>query len=291
MSKIGAALRNPELAALEVYRVYQRQVQNRGISIPDADWDTLVILDACRYDIFEQRCSIDGTLSKVISKGSHTSEFLAENFGDESFPEMVYVSATPQLRAHELEGNFHAVVPVWEDGWDESLSTVPPAAMAEATQRAHEEYPDKRIISHFLQPHYPFIGDKGREIDHGTVTGDGVREQKGDVASVWDLLEAGELSTERVREAYVENLELVLPEVEAMTGTIDGKVVVTSDHGNVFGRWGIYGHPPGMYLAGLVEVPWLELPFDHRRDVVAERTTTAEPSSDVTKQLQDLGYK
>ena len=185
LSQLNTALRNPRLAVLELNRRYQRQIRNRGLSIPDADWDTLVILDACRYDIFEQRCSIDGNLSKVTSRGSHTSEFLAENFGDESFPEIVYVSATPQLRAHEPEGNFHAVVPVWEDGWDESLSTVPPAAMAEATQRAHEEYPDKRIISHFLQPHYPFIGEQGRQIEHGTVTGDGVLQHESGGASIW----------------------------------------------------------------------------------------------------------
>ena len=223
--------------------------------------------------------------------GSHTSEFFAENFGDESFPEIVYVSATPQLRAHELEGNFHAVVPVWEDGWDESLSTVPPAAMAEATQRAHEEYPDKRVISHFLQPHYPFIGEQGRQIEHGTVTGDGVLQHESGGASIWDRLERGELTSEAVMDAYVENLDLVLPQVEDLVESIDGKVVVTSDHGNAFGRWRIFGHPPRVYLSDIVEVPWLELPYDNRREVTAGGTASVTPTDDVTERLRELGYK
>jgi len=291
ISKVKTAILNPRRAVIELNRLYQRQLRNRGINIPDADWDTLIILDACRYDVFKEHSRLNGSLSQMISQGSHTSEFLIKNFDDQSFPDMVYVSATPQIRAHELENNFHAVVPVWEDCWDDSLNTVPPKEMVEATQQAHEEYPKKRIVAHFLQPHYPFIGDLGRQIKHGTVTGDGVLKKERDAKSIWDRLEAGEISADLVWNAYIENLELVLPKVETLVGTINGKIVITSDHGNIFGKWGVYGHPPKTYLTDLVEIPWLEPTFDRRRKIIAEETTTAIPTNDVTDQLRDLGYR
>jgi len=291
ISKIKTAILNPRRAVIELNRLYQRQLRDRGISIPGADWDTLIILDACRYDVFKEHSRLNGSLSQMISQGSHTSEFLIKNFDDQSFPDMVYVSATPQIRAHELENNFHAVVPVWEDGWDDSLNTVPPKEMVEATQQAHEKYPKKRIVAHFLQPHYPFIGGLGRQIKHGTVTGDGVLKKERDAKSIWDRLEAGEISADLVWNAYIENLELVLPKVETLVGTINGKIVITSDHGNIFGKWGVYGHPPKTYLTDLVEIPWLEPTFDRRRKIIAEETTTAIPTNDVTDQLRDLGYR
>ncbi|MCO8244770.1 MULTISPECIES: hypothetical protein [unclassified Haladaptatus] len=257
----------------------------------DRDWDTLVLLDACRYDIFERSVPFDGSLSKVISRGSHTTEFLQENFGSRTFPDSVYVSATPQLRANDLGNNFHAVRHVWEDGWDDDLRTVPPETMVEATVEAHESYPNKRIISHFLQPHYPFIGDCGRKIDHGTITGGGVLTDERDFASIWELLEAGDVSREAVWNAYVENLELTIPHLERLREMIDGKIVMTSDHGNSLGRMGVYGHPQGYYLSDLVEVPWLELPYDRRREISADGTTDVTTSETVDDRLRDLGYR
>jgi len=237
-----------------------------------------------------QNCDIEGEISKIISKGSHTSEFLLKNFGERSFPDTVYVSATPQLRAHEIESNFYATVPVWEYGWDETLRTVPPEVMMNETLKAHKDYPNKKIISHFLQPHYPFIGTKGRELDHGTVTGGGVLSEEREIPSVWELLEAGKVSQKVVKEAYLENLNIVFPYIEELISNIDGKIVITSDHGNSYGKMGVYGHPPGTFLNCLVEVPWLELPFKTRRDIISERVQTIDVSGDIDQKLRDLGY-
>ncbi|MDG5776143.1 hypothetical protein VB773_02085 [Haloarculaceae archaeon H-GB2-1] len=33
------------------------------------EWDNLVILDACRYDVFEEMHTFPGTLKPIISKG------------------------------------------------------------------------------------------------------------------------------------------------------------------------------------------------------------------------------
>jgi hypothetical protein len=37
------------------------------INVFDEDWDTLVVLNACRYDMFESTSRLDGSLSSYIS--------------------------------------------------------------------------------------------------------------------------------------------------------------------------------------------------------------------------------
>ncbi|MFC7028075.1 hypothetical protein ACFQH8_12520 [Halomicroarcula sp. GCM10025710] len=91
---------NPGLAVREVNRLYHtrlgRQTGNpRGIDIFEEDWDNLLILDACRYDMFEEQHSLPGRLESRISKSSHTSEFLQSNFADRDLRDTVYVTASP----------------------------------------------------------------------------------------------------------------------------------------------------------------------------------------------------
>jgi len=99
------------------------------------------------------------------------------------------------------------------------------------------------------------------------------------------------VSAEEVWVAYIENFELVLPHIKDIATDIDGKTVITSDHGNSFGRFGVYGHPPGLYLADLVAVPWLELPYDERRPLSKGDIYSTDTTKAVKKQLRDLGYR
>ncbi|WP_231852315.1 hypothetical protein [Haloquadratum walsbyi] len=205
------------------------------------DWDNLIILDGCRYDVFEQHNTINGKLSKRKSHGSSTPEFLNGNFDNQTFHDVVYVTANPQVNIR-LDQPFHAVVNVWENSWDHHYNTVLPKPMMEATKQAYHEYPSKRIIGHFLQPHYPFIGPKGQKLaDHagGELS---YRQAQGkepnrDAPTIWDLQNDGVVSKEKVWEAYIDNLQITLPHVESLLSIFDGKTVVTSDHGNLFGEF------------------------------------------------------
>lgn len=60
-----------------------------------ADWDTLVILDACRYDMFEEINETEGELEHRYSRGSCTPDFIRENFPEGEFHDTVYVTANP----------------------------------------------------------------------------------------------------------------------------------------------------------------------------------------------------
>lgn len=274
--------------------IMRKIVGNGGIDLMAADWDNLVILDACRYDVFERYCRIDGNLKAVISPGSSTTEFVRRSFQDREFPDTVYVSGNAQLQKCGCTDNFYAFERVWIDGWDETLFTVRPDTMAEAAIAAEERFPKKRLIIHMVQPHYPFIGPKGRDIDHRGFTLDGTVEEAAKHKSIWNLLRHGEVSEVEVREAYVENLLLTLPHVEQLCDSLTGKTVVTADHGNVFGKWFQYGHPRNRFLEELVKVPWLETEHEERKRITTGDMSdhTVEPSDDSTVEdrLEALGY-
>lgn len=291
--QILSGLREPEKIVLELNRIYHRKIRGRtGIKVMDEDWDNLIILDACRYDLFEEVNTIEGELRSVISGDSSTSGFLQYNFDDETFPDTVYVSANPQVQRHEVGERFHDCIRLWEDCWDDELRTVLPEDVTERALEAHEQHPHKRLIVHYIQPHYPFIGETGRQIDHGSLNGGGVIKSKREIKSVWDQLERGTVDRGEIWKAYRENLELAIPEINRLLSGIDGKSVITSDHGNSFGRLRVYGHPGGTFLESLVKVPWLEKKKEPRRNIEAggNRSTDEDIYPDVSDRLADLGY-
>lgn len=67
-----------------------------------------------------------------------------------------------------------------------------------------------------------------------------------------------EVGEDGVRKAYEENLEIVLNHVAQLLREFRGKIVITSDHGELLGENGLYGHPWGMRHPALIEIPWLE---------------------------------
>jgi hypothetical protein len=83
------------------------------------DWDTVVILDTCRYDLFAERSTLDGRLKSRISRASATREWVWANFTGRALYDVVYVSANPNYRkvADEIGAEVHAYVDVWEDDY------------------------------------------------------------------------------------------------------------------------------------------------------------------------------
>lgn len=287
-----------------VLQPYYRHLHtNAGTDFMAEAWDNLIILDACRYDVFASHWDGPGQLESRRSPGSNTPEFLAETFGGRRFDDVVYVTANPQVNVH-VEDAFHAIVNVWETAWDTDLNTVPPAPMADATIAAYARYPDKRLIAHFVQPHYPFIGEFGRK-----ALGDQAGlELSRDLASederrtahdhIWLRLRSGRVDADTVRRAYRENLEVTIPHVHRILDVVDEPTVVTADHGNSFGtratplRVPVWGHPRGVKIPELVEVPWLEIEGATRKDIVADPGHQEDRADRavVDDRLRDLGY-
>lgn len=308
LENLVAALRNPRIFLGELYRfgvdfniAYHRRTRSeRGTRVIREDWDTLVILDACRLDMFEERNYIPGDLQQRRSLGSESWEFLHANFAGEECHNTVYVTSNPYVPKLS-DGTFHAVIDLLEDGWDPKQRTVLPETMVTAAQQAAEQYPNKRLIVHFMQPHFPFIGDAGQQLEHGGIERSAAEDEDGEDSKrhVWGSLSHGRISKAHVWEAYRENLDIVLPHVETLVESISGKSVVTADHGNLVGERTRplpvrgYGHPRGLDVPELRTVPWLVVEGEDRRSVVAEPPVEdAGPDEHVVEQRLDaLGYR
>lgn len=292
------AVRN---AVLQPY--YRRYQRPDGVNVMDENWENLIILDACRYDMFEELFEGPGKLEQRRSRGANTPEFLRRNFAGNTFHDTVYVTANPQVDVH-VANRFHDLYSVWKTDWDEELNTVHPSAMAEATVRAHETYPNKRLIAHFIQPHYPFIGSYGRsafetqagmELSKRMATGE---VAKSDHEHIWLKLRKGSVDVDVLRRAYWENLAVTLPYVYELLDQFSEPTVVTSDHGNSFGaRAGpfpttIYGHPEGVYTEDIITIPWLVVEGTSNKRIIAEPPTESVDTDGeaATNRLKDLGY-
>ena len=297
--KIG--LKHPNLAVRELNRQYYTLGTNaayntKGTEIMAEEWDILVILDACRYDMFSSLNEIDGMLESRVSRGSNTPEFLRGNFTNETHLDTVYTTANPQLQKHmkPIGVEFHEVVNVWNtDRWDSERGTVVPSEMTAACLESLETYPHKRHIFHYLQPHYPFVDTPLEQ------TGRGVIEEFG--TDIWGLKMRGELdsSKERIAAAYTANLQTALESITELIAAASGTIVVTSDHGNMIGERSRpipiteWGHPSSTYTPQLVEVPWLIVEAGDRPDIEAEQPEHERDDiadAVVTDRLTDLGY-
>lgn len=233
---------------------------NNGTYVLEEDWDYLIILDACRYDMFAEEIKswdIEGKLEQRTSRGQETVCFLQENF-NVYHDEIVYISTNPRIDKC-IKNKVHKVIPVWDFGWDKNLKTVHPEQTYKYALKAVSNYRTKRILIHFVQPHQPFIRlDKNK---WGKIGGMGYEKD----VSIWKLLQEGKLSREEVLWGYRENLKIAMPYVEKLCKLLNGKIVITADHGNAIGEKihpiipkKHYGHG-FRYIRSepLVKVPWL----------------------------------
>jgi hypothetical protein len=248
---------------------YRKLVPNKGTFVMNEDWDNLIILDACRYDLFKEVTGINSDY--IISRGSKTPEFLRENFSNRRFSDTVYVTANPMVN-RECKNCFYKVVSVWKHGWDEEIGTVLPETMVDYAVKAKEDYPDKKLIIHFVQPHNPYIKDP--EVNRGykkdVKRGENPARQ---IGNPWREVARGNLSLEVVYKAYRRNLEAVVPHAFDLAKKLKGKSVITSDHGEAFNEWAfpfpirILGHPYYVHIPALVKVPWLVFEGEVRREI------------------------
>ena len=219
---------------------YKIKGNRDGVKVMEEEWDYLIVLDACRYDMFKKANRIKGLLEKKISLGSNTPGWLKKNFNG-YYEDIVYISANPHISNYEVRGfkgtdHFWKVKNLWYYDWDNVLESVHPRRVTKSALRIIRKYHGKRFIIHYLQPHQPYI--LSPEINH-------------------DLVRRGKISIRELRRAYMENLILVLNEVEKLIDVLEGKIVITSDHGQLLGEKFELGHPAEIYFKELIEIPWL----------------------------------
>jgi len=228
-----------------------------GTNVFDREWDVLVILDACRADALREAAPDASFLTDVgtlRSVGSSSSEWLENTFLDRGeTARTAMVTGNTWTDRYLDADSFAALDEVWKYAWDDESGTVPAAAITDRAIATARECDPDRLVVHYMQPHHPFVPDP--------LAGDGGMARTGSRSSdanPWVSLRRGEVSRERVWDAYRANLRYVLEEVGTLVRNVDGRIAVTADHGNLFGEWGLYGHPMHTPLSALLAVPWAE---------------------------------
>lgn len=210
-------------------------------SIFDYEWDNLIILDACRFDLFNEVTGVEGYRYTLASG---TKQYLQANFSEGNFEDIVYISDNPHIhnsKFNELTGRnpeevFETVFHSYLGEEDKRFYT---SSVAEDARTAQKLFEDERKIIHFLLPHMPTISEKSN-ID-------------------WRNAERKEYSSDEVWKGYTENLNFVLEEVRDLANDLEGKTLITSDHGNLFNSNGVYGHTTNLPIEGLRKVPLCNL--------------------------------
>jgi hypothetical protein len=332
LENVRKAVRDPSKLRNEVERLRRgvgKELFHRrfghGTNPLREDWDNLIVLDACRYDVFEEVNPIRGEAEYIVSNGSHSKEFYEENVSGETRYDTVYVTANP-YGAVMCSGVFFRMETTFSGETEQDsrgrisetttadgrtlnfnhVENIDPAELVRTSLNVHESHPDKRLFVHFMQPHAPYIGERAASLRQSlereeglTFTAwtdlDGIDRDRA-IGSLENAAKEGYISAGELRSVYVENLEIVLSHVEELVSELDGKTVVTADHGELLGeeRAGHrFGHPEGLFVKELRVVPWLTITSGERRDVIAERPVESDDvtGSETNDQLELLGYR
>lgn len=103
----------------------------------------------------------------------------------------------------------------------------------------------------------------------------------------------GEVSKKRMFDLYLRELRFILDYVEILLSNFDGEtVIITADHGEAFGEFGVWGHPFGWPLPPVKTVPWIatsaqdEETYESRFTPLERRPTDEE----TVGFLEEMGY-
>ncbi|WP_148708212.1 hypothetical protein [Haloferax sp. Atlit-12N] len=266
--------------------------RSSGRSIYEDDWDLLVVLDACRYDLLtevEAEFEWLNSIQNVWSVNSTTAFWMRQTFTENRSTEIkntAYVCGNPFSESELNPSDFAELIELWRTAWT-NPGTVPPEAVTDETIRLMRNEEHDRVIAHYMQPHCPFIPSP--ELSKGK---DVTKFGNQDWRDVWEMLRDGDVELEDVWRGYRDNLRLGLNEVTDLLQNVDAeKVIVTSDHGNSTGEWGVYGHPPNLPLTNLRKVPWIETTARDLGERSPGNWLKADSDLDRDEQLAALGYK
>lgn len=300
ISDLRRAVNEPKLILREInqllYSSFGRYNSNpNGQSIFSREWDNLIILDACRYDFFDQQSDLPGELNSRTTLGSCTPEFVEYNFQNRKLHDTVYVTANSwflKLR-DEIDAEVHDLFDLLSSPErkysDPDHNIVLADTITRIAKEANEKYPNKRLIVHYIQPHHPFVGPTGQK--HFQMGSSSLREVvRNEPAATQDL----------VSQAYRENVDHVLSAVTDLLPDLQGRTAITADHGEMLGERHEYipireyGHPAGIWSDILTTVPWHVHTNGSRKEIISEPPYSNDDTStdyEVDERLKMLGYK
>ena len=115
--------------------------------------------------------------------------------------------------------------------------TIMPEPLLRDYSSAEKLYPEKRKVVHFMQPHVPFLN-----YDHPEYLRRMNQSQRFKASRIWKAAEKGKVKKEKLIEMYRANVNFAFENIREEFKDSGKKVVITSDHGNLLGEQGYFGH-------------------------------------------------
>lgn len=246
------------------------------------EWDIAVVLDACRYDSFQKIYKHYLPLGRLEKRfgASDTINWLISVFSEKTWCDnLIYVSAHPGINSRGIpwvyfnaNGKFFKVYDAWISGWDPEIGTTLPNEVVKIAAQARKEFPNKKMLIHFVQPHFPYRKAPRPSIQYSDLKGVkcnskldfllqklfrdlGINSSRFRTlywtARKFFNLKCEDLNefywrkyaVEELRIFYRDNLEWVLKYVKKIVEDFNyTRIVVTSDHGEALGEHGEFFH-------------------------------------------------
>ena len=280
-----------------------------GTNVYNCDWDLLVILDTCRVDalrIVADEYNFLNEVGGIWSVASSSREWMQKTFVEEYNDEIedtLYVTANPWAQRVLSEKEYMTrgwpnwdtvssdtiglIDHVWKVREEQSAAAHPEDTSAPelVTDRAisHGRQGDfERMIVHYVPPHHSYVANAldGRPLK---------RYEK----NPFECLREGH-DLEPIWEAYLNELRWVLEWVEILLSNINApKTVISSDHGEAFGEYGLYMHDPALLDPNVKRVPWAQTTAIDKQTREPDQNNLVEMSEvpvETEDQLRAMGY-
>lgn len=329
VDKLRKGLRNPSrildnIVFEYLYRtpaIAANGVRTIGTNVFDEEWDLLIVLDTARVDAMQavaDEYDFIGDVDSIWSVGGASAEWLARTFDEQhvdQIRETAFLSAQSHIqeildtKAHvndsrrPLPFKTLRLLPsvdidtlgkaeylfkfetVGEEGpYGHTRGNTPPEYVTDRGVAVGREHDFERLILQYHQPHTPWFSQalaEDRELEYHEYDWWNYYYETGDLEKIWD--------------AYMSDLRYVLDEIEVLLQNVDAeRVVITSDHGEAFGEYGVLGHNLGSLHPQVRKVPWVTTTAE---DTGTYEPTVEEPTNEkmgrdeLDNQLEALGYK
>jgi hypothetical protein len=295
-----------------------------GTNVFEREWDVLILLDTGRVDALRAvapEYEFIQTVDQITSVGAASPEWTAATFVEqyrETLAETAYLSAnatareilekrTPATRSlsnSHLRYNLlarHDTVTAADLGKLEHLwqyesvgetgrfghpkGSTPPRYVTDRGIAVAKDDEYDRLVLHYHQPHAPYTA---RATAENRDLHEYEENRKKYVAKTGDY--------ERIWETYLDDLRAVLDEVAIVLDNIDAEnVVISADHGEALGEWGVWAHPIGSVHPKIRQVPWIQTSAtdsgSYTPEIPAPSEREEKPDSDSDELLEALGYK
>lgn len=238
------------------------------IRLRERDWRVLLVLDACRWDVWNNMFACG---ERVYSHRSCTNRWIDHLGRAVDWSDVYGITANPIISSR-TPPTMDRCEPVWDDRW-RTINGVPTVDPYDVTDRvlAALRRGESSVYAHYIQPHGPYpkvdpsvpiYGIGGDDADDALdVSDQGIPNEFVAEDAVIEAISDSDhwLTREHLREAYRANLRWVWDAIQPL---FEYDVVVTADHGEFLGERvageGRYGHPCHTPHETLLAVPWYE---------------------------------